>query len=74
MFSGEGIIESIQDLPCCCNYCWLQLEWAPRKRGRMSVLGTIAPKETKSLIQEEHYRQADGLELRETGGSEARGY
>lgn len=74
MFSGEGIIESIQDLPCCCNYCWLQLKWDPRGWGRMSVVGTIAPKETNSVIQEEHYQQADGSERRETGGSEARGY
>lgn len=33
----------------------------------MSDLSTVTPKETKSLIKEEHYRQADGLELRETG-------
>lgn len=33
----------------------------------MSNLSTVTPKETKSLIKEEHCRQADGLELREAG-------
>lgn len=38
----------------------------------MSDLSTVTPKETKSLIKEEQYRQADGLELRLE--AEARGY
>lgn len=38
-----------------------------------SVLGTVAPKETKSLTKEENLA-ADGLELGETGSREARGY
>lgn len=33
----------------------------------MSDLSTVTPKETKSLIKEEHSWQADGLELREAG-------
>lgn len=30
-------------------------------------MSVLAPKDTKSLIKEGNYQQADGLELRETG-------
>lgn len=69
MFSGKESSKVFKTYLAAViiDFCVCQLEWDPREWGRMSDLSTVTPKETKSLIKEEHYQPADGLELREAG-------